>query len=543
MRAGRTRSLRVGLAALAALFLVAGSAAAQLDAKALVPVPEPPQLRSQNGLLSTTLTARPARITVAGQRFVSNVYNGLYAPPVLRVKRDDLLRLRLVNRINDPTGFDSQIEFDPPAPTNLHYHGMAIPPRLPADYIYFLVAPGLASGLAPSIANGVHAGHGAPTADTGPVATPHGSVAPMLVTSNSYEYTWRVPTRHPQGLYWYHPHPHGISEGQVLGGMSGMLVVEGLIDEHYPELRNLKRRTFLLKDIQLPGAPDSAPKTKTINGVLGGVIQSGPGRFEVWELGNIGADSYFDIALDWHRFWVIERDGNPVSLPQLVDHIYLPPSSRAMIVVRIGPVGTYNLRTRAIATGSAGDPNPNVVLAKVISAGTPVDRRDLAERMTKPPANIATIGPTEASIRRLPVTRQRTIVYTENAAGTKFFLNGKPFDMSRVDVVVNLGDVEEWTLVNNTDERHTFHIHQLDFLVQELSGTNTLETTRGLRDNIDIPFRDPWTRVPGKVKVKIPFTNPVIVGMFPFHCHILEHEDGGMMQNLVVLPAPPSGGG
>ena len=51
------------------------------------------------------------------------------------------------------------------------------------------------------------------------------------------------------------------------------------------------------------------------------------------------------------------------------------------------------------------------------------------------------------------------------------------------------------------------------------------------------------TRVPGKVKVKIPFTNPVIVGMFPFHCHILEHEDGGMMQNLVVLRAPPSGGG
>jgi FtsP/CotA-like multicopper oxidase with cupredoxin domain len=360
----------------------------------------------------------------------------------------------------------------------------------------------------------------------------------MLVASNSYEYIWRVPRSHPQGLYWYHPHPHGISEDQVLGGLSGMLVVEGLIDEHYPELRNLKRRTFLLKDIQLPGAPDSAPKTKTINGVLGGVMQSGPGRFEIWEIGNIGADSYFNIALDGHRFWVIERDGNPVSLPQFVDHVYLPPSSRAMIVVRIGPAGTYNLRTRSVATGGAGDPNPNVVLARVASSGTPVDRRDLAERMTRPPANPATIGPTEASIRRLPVTRQRTIVYTENAAGTKFFLNGKAFDMSRVDVFVNLGDVEEWTLVNNTDERHTFHIHQLDFLVQALSSTNTLETTRGLRDNIDIPFRDPVTRAPGIVKVKIPFTNPVIVGMFPFHCHILEHEDGGMMQNLVVLPAP-----
>jgi suppressor of ftsI len=79
------------------------------------------------------------------------------------------------------------------------------------------------------------------------------------------------------------------------------------------------------------------------------------------------------------------------------------------------------------------------------------------------------------------------------------------------------------------------HIHQLDFLVEELIGTNTLETKRGLRDNIDISFRDPVTHNPGIVKIKVPFNNPLIVGMFPFHCHILEHEDGGMMQNLVVL--------
>ena len=132
----------------------------------------------------------------------------------------------------------------------------------------------------------------------------------------------------------------------------------------------------------------------------------------------------------------------------------------------------------------------------------------------------------------LPVTAKRRIVYTENADGTKFFINGKAFAADRIDVDVTLGDVEEWTIVNDSDERHTFHIHQTDFLVQSTGGSR-LETA-GMRDNVDIPYRDPKTHKPAEVKLKIPFTNPTIVGKFPFHCHILEHEDGGMMMNLRV---------
>jgi len=112
------------------------------------------------------------------------------------------------------------------------------------------------------------------------------------------------------------------------------------------------------------------------------------------------------------------------------------------------------------------------------------------------------------------------------------------FDISRIDVDVRLGDVEEWTLINNTDERHTFHIDQLDFLAQSVNG-NPLEMT-GMRDNVNMPFRDPKTHAPGIVKVKIPFTNPLIVGKFPFHCHILEPEDGGMMANVRVRPRSSS---
>jgi FtsP/CotA-like multicopper oxidase with cupredoxin domain len=496
-------------------------------------IPEPPVIGSRNGRVEATITARPARIRVAGKSFVSNVYNGSYVPPVLRPRRGEKVIINFVNRIGDNTKLDtSDLE---PQMSNLHYHGMAIPARLPADYIYMLVPPGTTSdkpAADPHAGHGSGHGHGSPA--KGPVTIP-GYMAGMKVTAgNTYQYEWTVPSDHAQGLFWYHPHPHGISEDQVLGGMSGLLVVDGLIEQQYPELRKAKRRTFLLKDIQLPGADDGSPKTKTINGVLGGTIRSTPGAFEVWELGNIGADSYFDFAIDNRRFWVIERDGNPVVKPQSVRHVYLPPSSRATIVVQVPPSGQYPVVTKAVATGSAGDPNPRVQLATLVSKGKPQNNARLVERMRKPPRAISRLGPTPQEVAKLAVTGERKVIYTENAAGTKFYLNGKSFDMTRIDTQVKLGDVEVWTLENRTDERHTFHIHQLDFLVLELSGTGTKETKAGLRDNIDIPPRDPVTKKPGIAKIKIPFTNPLIVGMFPYHCHILEHEDGGMMANLVV---------
>ena len=270
-----------------------------------------------------------------------------------------------------------------------------------------------------------------------------------------------------------------------------------------------------------------------MNGVLGGVIRAVPGSFEIWELGNIGADSYFDLALDGHKVWVLARDGNALKQPEETDHVFLPPASRAEIAVEIGAAGSYVLRTRVVETGSAGDPNPDVALATVKAEGAPIERPELRARLAKPAAALPEAGQTAAEIAALPVTRQRKIVYTENEEGTKFFLSGKAFAMDLIDVEVKLGDVEEWTIINDTDERHTFHIHQLEFLVQSV-GDNPLETKGGLRDNVDIPFRDPKTKKPGVVKFKIPFTNPVIVGKFPFHCHILEHEDGGMMMNLRV---------
>lgn len=484
---------------------------------------EPPTLRAVNGVLEMTLTAKPARVEVAGRTLLTNVYNGLYIPPVLRLKRGDELRLKFVNETGpSETGIKHR------QVSNVHYHGMAIPPLQPADDVYMLVPP--AGGIEK---HEHHHGYHDGEHDHDGKHTDH-TIGAEIMPTNSYDYRWTVPADHNMGLFWYHPHPHGMSENQVLGGMSGMLVVEDLIEDRYPDLKNLKRRTLILKDIQLPGADDDDPKTKTINGVLGGAITVAPGSAEVWEIGNLGADAYFDLAIDGHKFWLLEQDGNALDRPVEVDHVFLPPASRARVIIEAGAAGLYGLRTRAIDTGKAGDPNPEVILATFNVAGAPVERAGGVIRSSFA-LSAAAIPPDQSralEVAALPVTRSRTITYTESEDGKVFFINGREFDISRIDVDVTLGDVEEWTIVNDTDERHTFHIHQLDFLVQSVNG-NPLEMT-GMRDNVDVPFRDPKTRAPGVVKVKIPFTNPLIVGKFPFHCHILEHEDGGMMANVRV---------
>lgn len=474
-------------------------------------IPPPPVVSSQAGVLTYTLRAAPASVTVAGRTFTSNVYNGSYIPAVLRVKRGDEVRITYVNDLDK-----ADIEIDKPQSSNVHYHGMNISPNEPADNPYISI---------PSSKDGT-AGHAA--------AFTAGHDPALIKTSPTYEYVWRVPADHPQGLYWFHPHAHAATEPQILSGMSSLLVVEGVLDQHYPELAPAERRTLILKDIDLPGAVDGAPKTKTINGISGGTFRTRPGEVEIWEIGNIGADSFFDFAVDGHKLWVMERDGNVLTQPDRVVNVLLPPASRATVAVEAGAAGRYGVRSLEVDTGSAGDPNPSVQLATFVVEGAPVDNASLVARLKQPAVRQDTITWTAAALKKAPITRRRRLVYTESADGNSFFLNGKPFDANRIDFEATLGDVEEWTLVNDTDERHTFHIHQIDYLVTQINGDD--EDTTGLRDNIDVPFRDPVRKVPGSVTVILPFTDPVIVGKFLFHCHISEHSDKGMMGNMVIKP-------
>jgi len=154
--------------------------------------------------------------------------------------------------------------------------------------------------------------------------------------------------------------------------------------------------------------------------------------------------------------------------------------------------------------------------------------------LTRPAVHLDDVQIPEATLETLPVTRKRTITFSETADGSTFYIDGKQFDGRRDDITVTLGDIEEWTLLNTTGERHVFHIHQLDFLVQSLNDEDP--DAEGLRDVVDIPYAVGGRR--GKTVIKIPFNDPIIVGRFVLCCHILEHEDKGMMATLRVPPTP-----
>lgn len=432
--------------------------------RAAVTFREPPVVASRAGALRISLTPKLSTVSVAGRRVMAMVYNGSYLPPTLRVHPGDTVRLRLANMLAEPT--------------NLHTHGLTVSPGGSSDNVFLNVAPG-----------------------------------------HSQDYEFRLPPNHPSGLFWYHPHPHQLSDEQTRNGMSGALIVEGLLDS-FPSLRHLPERLLLLKDLQVEHgrvAHLSLGKSaiRTINGIVNPVIVLRPGQTELWRIGNIGADLYYSLRLDGHRFQVVTRDGNPRARLTATDSLRLSPGARVEVLVTAGAPGTYFLRTRDIDTGPAGNQYRGTVMATVRVEGLP------ATLVALPSALL----PVEDLRGR--ITNRRTIVYSESKDGNTFFIDGRTFDMNRTDIRVKLGAVEEWTIRNEADELHTFHIHQGPYQLTEINGVP--QPADDHRDIVDVPIR-------GEVKVIIPFTDPTIVGRFVYHCHILSHEDKGMMATIEVTP-------
>lgn len=486
---------------LSACLLVAGLAvvvslnqatAQSVDAvsTAIDDLPNPPELRSKNGVLSGTLTVAPAKVTVRGRTVVSNVIDGNYLAPTLRVRRGDTIKLVAVNNIGK-----AQVAIDRPQPSNIHYHGMDVSPIPPGDSVFIRIEP-----------------------------------------KKDFRYGVYIPTDHPQGLHWYHAHVHHFVEDQIGSGVSGMVIVDGFIELQYPELSGLRQRVMDFKDFTFPGFKDGEVRAKSLNGYANPPIRSRPGAFQIWEVGNLGADAMFDLKLEGHTFWVLERDGNLLLRPVQQSHVFLPPGARATLVVEAADQpGRYALRSLNVDTGPQGDPNPNIQIGTFIVEGKPVSGGGaILARLRKGPADAASIQPNPIQLRKARISRTRYVDFSETANGDTFFINNKIYNENRVDTTVRLGETERWIVRNFSGEMHVFHLHQTEFLVDKFSGTPDQTLGLGMRDVINIP----WARngKPGIAELIIPFTNPVMVGEFVYHCHIVGHEDAGMMANISVLP-------
>lgn len=453
-----------GSAAMAAGALIGATGAAVVPAPPTGgPLVEPSSVSSRDGLLRMTMPIEPTTFRVGERTVTAPLFAGRFVPPTLRVRPGDKVRLTLVSRFGQPTNF--------------HFHGFNVSPKGHGDNVLISVPP-----------------------------------------HSTYRVAIDIPEDHPTGLFWYHPHLHPLVEQQVFGGMSGAIVVEGL-ERRLPGLAGIRQRILALKDIQVTDAgriprniDSDAPTVRTVNGQVNPTIAMRPGEVQLWRIANVGADIWYHVRLQRHALRRVAVDGNPLRRTETLRDVLLPPGKRAEVLVRASRrPGEYRLLTLPYSTGPQGDSYPQRTLARLVVSGPPARARPI-------PGPIATIP----DLREATVARRRTLVFSENPAGTSFFIDGRKFSHRRIDQRVRLGTVEEWTVRNVSGEQHPFHIHQGDFQVTAVNGVPV--PFRGVEDVVPLP-------VGGSVTFRMRFR---FAGTFVYHCHILAHEDAGMMGTVRV---------
>lgn len=429
----------------------------------------PEVLASSGGKLHVDLKVAAATYTIAGHQFEGMLYNGQYVPPVWRVRPGDTVTVALHNQLNEET--------------NLHFHGLDVSPLNNGDNVFVHVAPG-----------------------------------------HTFNYEIKIPEKHV-GLFWFHPHAHEAVDRQIIGGLSGGIIVEGS-ERLYPFLRGLTERVLLLKHHPIGRA--NYQEVVTVNGAAAPTIPIRPGEAQLWHIGNIGADLFLRVKIEGMPFYLIGRDGYFVPRPIRMDEVILGPGQRFAAIVVGGKAGRYGFKSVPFKVEEKDPPLPEVELGTVESQGP---ANDVAAEEAKIAAQRVNGQLYVEQVRSSSIARRRTFAFSVSPDDKKFMINDKVFDEKRTDVTVKLGETEEWTIVNNDTQYHDFHIHQTGFLVTEVNGVPA--TYDGLRDTYSVP--PTRNGKPGEIKAIIPFTNPVILGRFVFHCHVVKHEDKGMMMTVEVV--------
>jgi FtsP/CotA-like multicopper oxidase with cupredoxin domain len=456
------------------------------------PLIEPEIRRSANGVLATHLRCAYAYRDIGGFRLYLRSYEGGLAP-TLRMKPGETLKIRLINDLPPnrdlaPSKPSYPHQFNN---TNLHFHGAHCSPSGIADNVMRLMEPG-----------------------------------------KSYDIEIALPADHTSGTYWYHPHFHGSADVQVASGMAGAIVVEGDFAD-VPEIAQARERVMLLTEVVFDAYhmiedfgtlfPEDATRFLAINGQRRPTIDMRPGEVQRWRLVGSQYQDNMLLELDKHLLNVISYDGIQLGAVQEMQQLLIEPGQRADVLVQAGGPGTYELNAMPYDQGHASPTGP---LARVVVAGEPLPMK-LPSALPKPP--IETIGDNEITGRRtivLGAIEPQNII-AGHWQEYEFTADGKIFDPARIDQRVRLGAVEEWTIVNTQQhDDHMFHIHTNPFQVMEIGGQP--QTDRPWRDTVVVPRPAKG----GRTVIRSRFLD--YTGVFMLHCHMMNHEELGMMQAVEV---------
>jgi suppressor of ftsI len=487
-----------------------------------VTLPESPQVRAKNHVLSLTLHA----VNKNGRDAFA--FEGGTVAPVIRASPGDVLKITYINDL--PAKSTETCAINPCMDmTNLHFHGLTVSPNSPQDDV----------------------------------------IGMMASPGQTLHYSVEIPRDHPPGLFWYHTHPHGESHRQVLDGMSGAIVIEGM-ERYVPEVARLRERVIVVRGrsiehdpsaaalrraVEIPGKACGGEAEKveeifTVNGAVRPRIEIAPKKRQFWRIVNASADRYLDLQLDRQAFEIVALDGmplayhNPTHATRATEHLLIAPAGRLEAIVTGPPLGAHSsLRTLCVDTGKDGDPNPEMVLADLVqpssvqpssvqpSSVQPSSDQSRPDRTSsdRGPERVHASAGRRVLYKPLKVEALKkaepdfTVNFTEDKNG--FYINGRKYAPDASPMTsARVGTYQHWRIVNRTAELHPFHIHQVHFLAYAENGV-PLSNPAWL-DTVNVPYG-------GTVDVILDFTNPVIKGLAVFHCHLLNHEDKGMMAKIL----------
>jgi len=367
-------------------------------------------------------------------------------------------------------------------PTNLHTHGLHVSPSGNSDNVFLHLMPG-----------------------------------------ETFQFEFQIPEDglsglHIPGFYWYHPHLHGYTRAQVDAGMAGALIVEGGLDD-LPGIAGLPERLLVLQStaFDADGAMIPFPPTDAtdlyVNGQLQPTITIAPGETQRWRLVNTSSFWFMNLMLDGHTWRQIGSDGNPLREVWSRDVILLSPGERIDVLIQGGEAGSYALRSLAWGEDIETQAQPERVLATVVSTGDAVSSLPMPE----------TLLPFD-DLAQVQVDRRREITFEETDDPFSVTIDGMTFDPDRIDQTVTLGATEEWVIRNTSVEWHPFHIHVNDYQVMRVNG-----------EPLDAYSWEDTTAVPGNGEIVIRTRFLDFPGKSVYHCHLLDHEDEGMMGVFEVV--------
>lgn len=440
-------------------------------------------------MATVNLEAKKAPVKINGVTANLMTYNGFFPGPTITVKKNDIVRINFTNSLPYTTqtnllGYQRNI-------TNLHTHGWHVSPEPPADFVMY-----------------------------------------ELKSGQTYKHQYDLARQGAGSFNLYHPHKHGVAAEQYWAGLVGCLLTE----DELPVFQGMDTKIMVLKDIALSGS-EPAPhammsdymhgksgSTVMVNGLVNPVVSVRPTEVQRWRLLNASNVRHYLLSLEGHTLYLVGTDGHLLDKPYPRSQILLAPGERVEVLVKASST-TKDYKLLSLPYSWRGNmASEQVTLLTLRVTGT--SSGDFVRQLP------SAINPEAGRIDpdSVPIAGEYTLALSMDMGNG--YINGQDFDIDPYVIMSEVGTYEIWTVTNQSGMDHPFHQHVNPAQILATSGAPSsypdYAAMPAWKDTVLIPK---W----GSVRMLVPVMD--YEGMAMFHCHILEHEDIGMMGMWHLMPS------